>query len=468
MLRALAVTGGVITSAGIVLAGTFSVLAVLPLVFLTEIGFVVAFGVLLDTFLVRSVLVPAIAIQLGPRFWWPSAAIARPSARSARLREPASEPRMRSGRAAPGGRRRCGGRARRRRRRRASAPGSPSSSNSRWSELPVLSSRTQLTGTRARRAGAQQRALHAGRARRATGERSQNGRSRPTSSSDSAQSQPPAPRRGRAPGAPAPARPGGRASRCRRAPRRRWPPARRRSRGSIRAQPRRQRGQHAEARGVVVGARGAAARCRCGPSRSAGRCAGVSSTPITLRERPRPGHVEALDRPRAGRRRAEGARHQAVGARLGARSPPGAGPRRRSAPRRVASRAAAGGAASVASGRSECVASAEQPFELLAARSPAPCRRSARTRRRRRGRRPARGPASSGTPSGSPPASTRCGRKAPRTTRSSALGSSPTSATSRTGDEVEVERLQQVAERLRVLRGRARAAAAGRPPPASS
>jgi putative drug exporter of the RND superfamily len=72
VLRALAVTGGVITSAGIVLAGTFSVLAVLPLVFLTEIGFVVAFGVLLDTFLVRSVLVPAIAVKLGPRFWWPS------------------------------------------------------------------------------------------------------------------------------------------------------------------------------------------------------------------------------------------------------------------------------------------------------------------------------------------------------------------------------------------------------------
>jgi putative drug exporter of the RND superfamily len=72
MLRALAVTGGVITSAGIVLAGTFSVLAVLPLVFLTEIGFVVAFGVLLDTFLVRSVLVPAIVLKLGPRVWWPS------------------------------------------------------------------------------------------------------------------------------------------------------------------------------------------------------------------------------------------------------------------------------------------------------------------------------------------------------------------------------------------------------------
>jgi RND superfamily putative drug exporter len=73
MLRALAVTGGVITSAGIVLAGTFSVLAVLPLVFLTEIGFVVAFGVLLDTFLVRSVLVPAIVMELGPKVWWPSA-----------------------------------------------------------------------------------------------------------------------------------------------------------------------------------------------------------------------------------------------------------------------------------------------------------------------------------------------------------------------------------------------------------
>jgi len=73
ILRALAVTGGVITSAGIVLAGTFSVLAVLPLTFLTELGFVVAFGVLLDTFLVRSVLVPAIALAMGDKFWWPSA-----------------------------------------------------------------------------------------------------------------------------------------------------------------------------------------------------------------------------------------------------------------------------------------------------------------------------------------------------------------------------------------------------------
>ena len=73
MTRALAVTGGVITSAGIVLAGTFLVLGSLPLVFLTEIGFVVAFGVLLDTFLVRSVLVPALVLQLGDKVWWPSA-----------------------------------------------------------------------------------------------------------------------------------------------------------------------------------------------------------------------------------------------------------------------------------------------------------------------------------------------------------------------------------------------------------
>lgn len=81
ILRALAVTGAVITSAGIVLAGTFSVLAVLPLTFLTELGFVVAFGVLLDTFLVRSILVPAIALTLGDKFWWPSA-LSRPEAQT--------------------------------------------------------------------------------------------------------------------------------------------------------------------------------------------------------------------------------------------------------------------------------------------------------------------------------------------------------------------------------------------------
>jgi putative drug exporter of the RND superfamily len=71
-LRGLAVTGSVITGAGIVLAGTFATLAVLPLVFLTEIGFIIAFGVLLDTFVVRSVIVPALALDIGRRIWWPS------------------------------------------------------------------------------------------------------------------------------------------------------------------------------------------------------------------------------------------------------------------------------------------------------------------------------------------------------------------------------------------------------------
>lgn len=71
-LIALATTGGVITAAGVVLAGTFSVLAVLPLVLLTQIGTIVAFGVLLDTTLVRSVLVPALFTDLGDRIWWPT------------------------------------------------------------------------------------------------------------------------------------------------------------------------------------------------------------------------------------------------------------------------------------------------------------------------------------------------------------------------------------------------------------
>jgi RND superfamily putative drug exporter len=72
ILRGLAVTGGVITSAGIVLAATFAVLTVLPLVFAAQIGFTVAFGVLLDTFLVRSVLVPALCTDVGRRIWLPS------------------------------------------------------------------------------------------------------------------------------------------------------------------------------------------------------------------------------------------------------------------------------------------------------------------------------------------------------------------------------------------------------------
>jgi RND superfamily putative drug exporter len=77
VLAALAVTGGVITSAGIVLAGTFSALAVLPLVVLTQLGTVVAFGVLLDTLLVRSVLVPALVYDIGPKVWLPSALATR-------------------------------------------------------------------------------------------------------------------------------------------------------------------------------------------------------------------------------------------------------------------------------------------------------------------------------------------------------------------------------------------------------
>jgi RND superfamily putative drug exporter len=73
--KGVTVNGGVITSAGIVLAGTFTVLGVLPLVFLAEIAFAVAFGVLLDTLVVRSLLVPAIAHILGDKIWWPSKAI---------------------------------------------------------------------------------------------------------------------------------------------------------------------------------------------------------------------------------------------------------------------------------------------------------------------------------------------------------------------------------------------------------
>ncbi|MEO8749789.1 MAG: MMPL family transporter [Allobranchiibius sp.] len=72
VLRGLAVTGGVITSAGIVLAATFAVLGVLPLVFLAELGFAVAFGVLLDTIIVRSILVPALSHDIGKKIWWPS------------------------------------------------------------------------------------------------------------------------------------------------------------------------------------------------------------------------------------------------------------------------------------------------------------------------------------------------------------------------------------------------------------
>ncbi|MER8188269.1 MMPL family transporter [Kitasatospora sp. NPDC094015] len=71
VLRALASTGGVITSAGILLAAVFAVLGVLPLITLTQIGVIVGIGVLLDTLLVRTVLVPALVLLTGHRFWWP-------------------------------------------------------------------------------------------------------------------------------------------------------------------------------------------------------------------------------------------------------------------------------------------------------------------------------------------------------------------------------------------------------------
>ena len=72
ILKGLSVTGGVITSAGVVLAATFAALGVVPLMFLAQIAFIVSFGVLLDTLVVRSLLVPAICYLAGPRTWWPS------------------------------------------------------------------------------------------------------------------------------------------------------------------------------------------------------------------------------------------------------------------------------------------------------------------------------------------------------------------------------------------------------------
>ncbi|MFK0002203.1 MMPL family transporter [Paenarthrobacter sp. NPDC090522] len=72
ILRGLGVTGGVITSAGVVLAATFAALGVIPIMFLVQLAFIVAFGVLLDTVLVRSLLVPALAYDIGDKIWWPS------------------------------------------------------------------------------------------------------------------------------------------------------------------------------------------------------------------------------------------------------------------------------------------------------------------------------------------------------------------------------------------------------------
>lgn len=72
VLRGLRLTGGIITSAGLVLAATFTALAVIPVLFLVQLAFIVAFGVLLDTFAVRSLLVPALTYDVGRKIWWPS------------------------------------------------------------------------------------------------------------------------------------------------------------------------------------------------------------------------------------------------------------------------------------------------------------------------------------------------------------------------------------------------------------
>ena len=74
VLAGLITTGGVITSAGIVLAATFAALAVLPILFLVQLAIIVTTGVLMDTIIVRSLLVPALALDIGPRSWWPSRA----------------------------------------------------------------------------------------------------------------------------------------------------------------------------------------------------------------------------------------------------------------------------------------------------------------------------------------------------------------------------------------------------------
>jgi RND superfamily putative drug exporter len=92
-LTGLAATGGVITSAGCVLAGTFAVLGTLPVTFLTELGFAVAFGVLLDTIVVRSVLVTALNLDLGRWVWWPSRLARQPAPEAETLTgEPAGVP----------------------------------------------------------------------------------------------------------------------------------------------------------------------------------------------------------------------------------------------------------------------------------------------------------------------------------------------------------------------------------------
>jgi RND superfamily putative drug exporter len=72
MVLAVSATGGVITSAGIVLAAVFCVLGVLPLIVLTQLGIIVGLGILLDTFVVRTLVIPALFALVGDRIWWPA------------------------------------------------------------------------------------------------------------------------------------------------------------------------------------------------------------------------------------------------------------------------------------------------------------------------------------------------------------------------------------------------------------
>ena len=339
MLRALAVTGGVITSAGIVLAGTFSVLAVLPLVFLTEIGFVVAFGVLLDTFLVRSVLVPA--LDAGD---WARRSGGRPRS----CRTGAGEGERRAA---------CGAASAASTRRRAEpqghgveapcavartvaaglAAGTDAELRRRQAEqleLAVVGVAARLVahpahGHPGSAAGCEQRALDRG-AGGADGRAQPEGAVAPHLVERQRPVQPPRGPRAHAPRA-ARARPGGRASRCRCAPRRPWPRARRRRPGSVAS--RRPASAAStpspEALSLAPGAPGVVSLWAITMRRQR---RGVSSTPITFRELPRPGTSNILfgdaqpGAPGSGRPRSA-----APGPRRC--SPPGAGPRWRSAPR---------------------------------------------------------------------------------------------------------------------------------------
>ena len=98
ILKGLAVTGSVITSAGVVLAATFAALGVIPLLFLVQLAFIVSFGVILDTVLVRSLLVPAMAYDIGDKIWWPSklargnSAKAKPVAQRKSAAKPKAKP----------------------------------------------------------------------------------------------------------------------------------------------------------------------------------------------------------------------------------------------------------------------------------------------------------------------------------------------------------------------------------------